>query len=130
MITEEELVKMETLLTGDASAAIYLRRMAAEIRRLRPVERKPRSLSPRRQFSVDVVNKPMSLVQRKILDAIISLTEKFGYPPTREEIAFHCGYPNKACIQDTLMLMHAKGLISSERNKPRTLKVVNVESSR
>lgn len=62
--------------------------------------------------------------QAHILEFIKSFQAAQGMPPTRQEIADHCGYSSPNAAQEHLVALAKKGYISMQTGKARSIKVL------
>lgn len=69
------------------------------------------------------MNKPITIKQKKTLEAIEWFIEKNGYSPTLSEIAniLNCGVRP---VFEKIMILEEKGYISTVNGKARTIKVL------
>lgn len=68
--------------------------------------------------------KPITQRQRRVLQAIIKLTEAQGYPPTVREIMKEIGLTSSSNVQVLLDKLEEKEYIKRQGNTPRALKVL------
>jgi repressor LexA len=62
--------------------------------------------------------------QADVLAAIIRLTAEHGFAPTTRELADACGIASTNGVADHLDKLRARGWITWERTKSRTLRVL------
>jgi repressor LexA len=63
--------------------------------------------------------------QREVLDAIESLTEQKGHPPSLEEIADAVGIQGASGVSYHVDALEKKGKIEREFDRARTIRIVN-----
>lgn len=63
-----------------------------------------------------------SPAQRRVFDAIVTLTTRLGHAPAVAEIAEHVNIRTSA-VHEHLVVLKAKGCVTWEEGKPRTLRV-------
>ena len=63
-------------------------------------------------------------VRKKMLDCIISYIEEKGYAPSVRELGEMVGLKSTSSIHAHLLKMNEEGVIVSEIDKPRAIKVV------
>jgi repressor LexA len=68
--------------------------------------------------------KPNFDTQEELLSKILKLTAEIGYPPTVRELCSAMGYRSSCTIFRKLEKLKELGLISWEKGKPRTLRVI------
>lgn len=61
--------------------------------------------------------------QRRVLEAIDSLTRENGYPPTMREIMERCGLKNVSTIYHHIDNLLEKGVLEKDRYKSRTVRI-------
>jgi len=62
-------------------------------------------------------------LQLKVLRAISSLSLRYGYPPTLQEIAIEIGFLSKTSITKAIAGLLEKRLVNSKKGAARTLLV-------
>lgn len=70
----------------------------------------------------DIMEKPATERQRRILDVIRSFTADHGYPPSVREIGERVGLSSSSTIHAHLKALERRGLISRDPTKPRALR--------
>lgn len=66
----------------------------------------------------------LSPPQRKVLEAIVALTDELGYPPTTREIGERTGTTSTSTTHAHLVNLRRLGVISHDPTKPRTVRVL------
>lgn len=72
-------------------------------------------------------NTMLTKKQKNILDFLNKYLNKHGYSPTLEEIKTHFKLSSVSNIHQHIATLKKKGYIKKEKNKPRTINVVNTE---
>lgn len=62
--------------------------------------------------------------QRKVLEFVCRHIDRVQRPPTRAEIAMHCGYKSANAAEEHLVRLHRKGFIELSRDTARGIKVM------
>ena len=62
--------------------------------------------------------------QRRVFDYILRFIEAYGYSPSFEEIAEHCGYTSLATVAEHLDNLTTKGYVRRVFNQSRSLEVI------
>lgn len=73
--------------------------------------------------------KSLSPAQARVLAAIRSLTAEKGYPPSRREIADHCGLSGPSAVQYHVLALAEAGVIRHDPNSMRGLVIVEPEAA-
>lgn len=68
--------------------------------------------------------KEISQKQKHALRTITGHIEKYGYPPTVQELSDLMGFTSKSTTHGYLERLEKKGYITREEGKPRALKVI------
>jgi SOS-response transcriptional repressor LexA len=63
--------------------------------------------------------------QADVLRAITALGSELGYTPSYHEIMARVGLRSSQGLADHLKRLRAKGLVTWDKNRPRTLRVVS-----
>jgi len=69
--------------------------------------------------------KALTRIQQQILDFIQKFQQTTGLMPSRKEIAEHFGFRSPNAVTGHLRLMRKKGIIASEPDKARSLRVTS-----
>jgi len=69
------------------------------------------------------MSRELTKVQMKILEHLIDRIKGFGIPPTLAEIAEHCGYKNRATVQQHLAAIEKKGFIKKNPKLSRGIEL-------
>ncbi|GMU85320.1 MAG: LexA repressor [Ignavibacteriales bacterium] len=70
------------------------------------------------------MTKPLTPVQKKILDFLLWKKEKDGIPPTLAEIASHFGYKNRSTVKQHLEALHKKKYIRKVEKINRGIEIL------
>jgi len=71
------------------------------------------------------MQKPLTKKQKEVLDFIEFHTKERGYAPTYREIAAAMGKSSPATIHEHIRSLTSKGYLSGEKNKARSMEMVN-----
>jgi SOS-response transcriptional repressor LexA len=63
----------------------------------------------------------------RIVEAIIDLTNEYGYPPTIREISQRVGLSSSSTTKSHIDRLKRKGIVDYEPTKPRTIRVLKKE---
>lgn len=66
-----------------------------------------------------IVNRTLTVKQKKILDFITSFSKKHGYAPSLEEIASHSKLNAISTVHHHIKALKTKGYLKKEENQPR-----------
>jgi repressor LexA len=66
-----------------------------------------------------IVNRTLTVKQKKILDFITSFNKKHGYAPSLEEIASHSKLNAISTVHHHIKALKTKGYLKKEENQPR-----------
>lgn len=66
---------------------------------------------------------PLTPKQKKLLDFIVSFTEREGYSPSQQEIAQAFGFSSLGTVQNYLVRLEREGVLSKDWNAKRGLRV-------
>lgn len=66
---------------------------------------------------------PLTPKQKKLLDFIVSFTERAGYSPSQQEIAKAFGFSSLGTVQNYLVRLEREGVLSKDWNAKRGLRV-------
>ena len=70
---------------------------------------------------------PLTPKQQRILDFIRSFTERYGYPPSQQEIADAFGFRSLGTVQNYLVRLEREGVLRKEWNARRGMRVLTPE---
>ena len=73
-------------------------------------------------MSKEMLEKPATERQRRILEIIRAFTVEHGYPPSVREIGERVGLSSSSTIHAHLKALERRGLISRDPTKPRALR--------
>lgn len=68
--------------------------------------------------------------QRKVMDAIRTLTARHGFAPSLREIGEAAGLRSTSSVQHQLTVLEAKGRIRRDANKGRAIEIIDAEPER
>lgn len=67
--------------------------------------------------------RPLTLIQQGVLDAITTSMEKRGYPPTLREIGATVGLASVSSVSHQLQVLEARGVLTRDPNSPRAITI-------
>jgi len=74
---------------------------------------------------LDVTVNQLPPRQLDVLNAIVELTDRIGYPPTLQDLAAHLGLKNRMTVHQHVVALKKKGMVHWEPKLNRSLRVVD-----